>query len=61
MYVGRNEDWVGGALLPFFSNISEENNDYSDTLDFRRGWLGEVVSKRKSHKYAMEIIFITIN
>ncbi len=26
----------------FFSVISERNNDYSDTLDFRRGWVGEV-------------------
>ncbi len=25
-----------------FSYISERNNDYSDTLDFRRGWVGEV-------------------
>ncbi len=24
------------------SDISERNNDYSDTLDFRRGWVGEV-------------------
>ncbi len=23
-----------------FSDISERNNDYSDTLDFRRGWVG---------------------
>ncbi len=27
---------------PFFSGISERNNDYSDTLDFRRWWVGEV-------------------
>ncbi len=26
----------------FFSDISERNNDYSDTLDFRRGRVGEV-------------------
>ncbi len=25
-----------------FSDISERNNDYSDTLDFRRGWVGVV-------------------
>ncbi len=25
-----------------FSDISERNNDYSNTLDFRRGWVGEV-------------------
>ncbi len=27
---------------PIFSDISERNNDYSDTLDFRGGWVGEV-------------------
>ncbi len=26
----------------FFSDISERKNDYSDTLDFRRGRVGEV-------------------
>ncbi len=26
-----------------FSNISEGNNDFSDTLDFRRRWLGKVL------------------
>ncbi len=26
----------------FFSDISERNNDYSDTLDFKREWVGEV-------------------
>ncbi len=26
----------------FFSDISERTNDYSDTLAFRRGWVGEV-------------------
>ncbi len=26
-----------------FSDISEWNNDYSNTLDLRRGWVGEVV------------------
>ncbi len=30
------------ALFDFFSDISERNNDYSDTLDFRRGWAGVV-------------------
>ncbi len=25
-----------------FSDISKQNNDYSDTLDFRKGWVGEV-------------------
>ncbi len=25
-----------------FSDISERNNNYSDNLDFRRGWVGEV-------------------
>ncbi len=25
-----------------FSDISEWNNDYSDTLDLRMGWVGEV-------------------
>ncbi len=28
--------------LRFVSDISERNNDYSDTLDFRRGWVGEL-------------------
>ncbi len=27
---------------PICSDISERNNDYFDTLDFRRGWVGEV-------------------
>ncbi len=27
--------------LTIFSDTSERNNDYSDTLDFRRGWMGE--------------------
>ncbi len=30
------------SQTPVFSDISERNNDYSDTLDFRRGWVGEV-------------------
>ncbi len=46
-------------LLPFFSDISERNNDYSDTLDFRRGWVGEdvtfFVSKVPDYKSAMLI------
>ncbi len=29
-------------LANFFSDISERNNDYSDTLDFRRGRVGAV-------------------
>ncbi len=29
--------------VKIFSDISEWNKDYSDTLDFRRGWVGEVV------------------
>ncbi len=29
-------------FLYIFSDISERNNDYSDTLDFRRGSVGEV-------------------
>ncbi len=28
----------------FFRDISERNNDYSDTLDFRRGRVEEVVT-----------------
>ncbi len=35
-----NIRWSVGVLI--FSNISERNNDYSDTLDFRRGSVGEV-------------------
>ncbi len=29
-------------MQSIFSDISERNNDYSDTLDFRRGWVGKV-------------------
>ncbi len=32
--------WFSG--FSFFSDISEQNNDYSDTLDFRRERVGEV-------------------
>ncbi len=31
-----------------FSDISERNNGYSDTLDFRRGWLGRWGLSRSS-------------
>ncbi len=30
------------VFASFFSDISEQNNDNSDTLDFRRGWVREV-------------------
>ncbi len=29
-------------VFNIFSGISERNNDYSDTLDIRGGWMGEV-------------------
>ncbi len=51
MKIGRI--WLCGCTTDLFpegflkkviiiSDISERNNDYSDTLDFRRGWLGEM-------------------
>ncbi len=49
-----------------FSDISEWNNDYSDTFDFRRGWVGELgvvtffVLKVPDYKSAMLIYFIYI-
>ncbi len=33
-------------LNEFLTIFLEQNNDYSDTVDFRRGWVGEV---RVSH------------
>ncbi len=47
--------------LRIFSDISERNNDYSDALDFRRGWVGELgvvtffVLEVPDNKFAMLI------
>ncbi len=44
----------------FISDILERNNDYSDTLDFRRGWVGVVtffVLKVPDYETAMLIYF----
>ncbi len=49
-----------------FSDISEWNNNYSDTLDFRRGWVGEVgvvtffVLKVPDYESAM-LIYLLLN
>ncbi len=52
--------------LLFFSDISERNNDYSDTLDFGRGWVGEAgvvtffVLKVPGYESAMLIYLYTV-
>ncbi len=44
LIASRNIVWITFhcETFFFFSDISEQNNDYSDTLDFRRGWVEEV-------------------
>ncbi len=55
--------WSHKTNSLFFSDNSERNNDYSDTLDFRRGWMGEVgvvtffVLKVPDYESAMLIYF----
>ncbi len=55
--------FFGFSRVKIFSDISERNNDYSDTLDFRRGWVGEVglvtffVLKVPDYESAMLIYF----
>ncbi len=52
----------GLIFLLLFSDISERNNHYSDTLDFRRGWVGEVtffVLEVPDYKSAM-LIYLCI-
>ncbi len=50
-----------------FRDVSEQNNDYSDTLDFKRGWVGEVrvvtffILEVPDYKSAMIIYFIYIS
>ncbi len=49
-------------FLVVFSDISEQNNDYSDTLDFRRGWVGVVtvfVLEVPVYKYNVNILLYT--
>ncbi len=37
------QTWKIFSLYQIFSDILERNNDYSDTFNFRRGWVGEVM------------------
>ncbi len=39
----KAKQFLGSGIRKTFSDILEQNNDYCDTLDLRRGWVGEVM------------------